>query len=418
MSRSRSICVVSPGSLSSNPRLVKEADALHGAGYDVTAVVCSDSNALGAFDEEIVAKVPWRVRRAARPATDRYVSRVARPLARLLSAGGCHIGPSLASAAYGVPSTALRRATVAVRADLYIAHYVGALPAAAAAVRHHRAMLGFDAEDFHSGEGGEGPDEAFRMRMVEQVEGATVPRCHHVTAASPLIGEAYAAKYGVSPVTVLNVFPRSMGPSARWASPEPSSELKAYWFSQTIGLDRGLQAFVRAMARARTRVTLDIRGSNRWGHGDALMGMARDLGVAAQVRILPMVPPDEVVRLAASYDLGLSLETDVTESRRLCLTNKIFTYLLAGVPVMLSDTPAQRAIAPDLGAAAAVVSLADPDGMASELDRLANEPAALTLAKDTAWRLGQERYNWESESEVLVRSVASAFDRRDREARP
>ncbi|MCX7362561.1 MAG: glycosyltransferase [Alphaproteobacteria bacterium] len=417
MAPSRSVCVVSPGSLSSNPRLVKEADALHNAGYDVTAVVCSDSNDLGAYDDEIVARVPWRVRRATRSATDRYVSRAARLWARFQSAGGRAVGPSLASAAYGVPSGALRRATVAVRADLYIAHYVAALPAAAAAVRRHGALLGFDAEDFHSGEGGEGPAEAFRMQMVERVEGATVPSCSHVTAAAPLIGQAYAARYGVTPVTILNVFPLAMAPSAPVATSGPPNQLKAYWFSQTIGLDRGLQAFLRAMARARAHVTLDIRGSNRWGHGETLMALARDLGIAARVRILPMVAPDEMVRLAASYDLGLSLETDVSESRRLCLTNKIFTYLLAGVPVMLSDTPAQRALAPELGSAAALVTLGDPDGMAGQLDRLANELAALTVAKAVAWRLGQQRYNWEVEREALVRSVAKAFERRDRGAR-
>ena len=34
------VCIVSPGNLASNPRVLKEADALHEAGYAVTAVVC------------------------------------------------------------------------------------------------------------------------------------------------------------------------------------------------------------------------------------------------------------------------------------------------------------------------------------------------------------------------------------------
>ena len=144
---------------------------------------------------------------------------------------------------------------------------------------------------------------------------------------------------------------------------------KAYWFSQTIGLDRGLQSFIQAMARTRTRVTLDIRGGNRWGHGERLVELARGLGIGDRVNLLPIAPPEEMVRLAASYDIGLSLETDVSENRRFCLTNKIFTYLLAGVPVLLSDTPAQRALAPDLGAAARLVSLADPAGHGGDARR-------------------------------------------------
>ena len=47
------ICIVSPGNLASNPRLLKEADALHGAGYAVTAVVCRYSEELRSFDEAI-----------------------------------------------------------------------------------------------------------------------------------------------------------------------------------------------------------------------------------------------------------------------------------------------------------------------------------------------------------------------------
>lgn len=413
----RRICIVSPGNLASNPRVLKEADALHDAGYGVTAVVCDYTEELRDFDDEIAAKVPWTVVRVPRPRGERAITIAASRLARIIAGAGGPVPLALADYAHGGPVSTLRRAALAIPADLYIAHYIAGLAAAASAARRHRAMLGFDAEDFHSGEGGEGPAEAFRMRMAEQVEGATVPSCTHVTAASPLIGQAYSAKYGVSPVTVLNVFPLEMAPPAPAATSGPSNQLKAYWFSQTIGLDRGLQAFLKAMARTRTHVTLDIRGSNRWGHGETLMALARDLGIAAQVRLLPMVPPDEMVRLAASYDLGLSLETGTTESRRLCLTNKIFTYLLAGVPAMLSDTPAQRALAPDLGAAAALVSLDDLDGMAGEIDRLVDVPQTLAKAKDAAWQLGRRRYNWEVEREVLVRSVAAAFERRDRGAR-
>src|SRR4029077_14322802 len=112
--------------------------------------------------------------------------------------------------------------------------------------------------------------------------------------------------------------------------------------------------------------------------------------------------------LAAPYARGLSLETDVSENRRLCLTNKIFTYLLAGVPVLMSDTPAQRALAPDLGAAAALVSLADPQGIAGALDRCG---ASLDAARAEARRLGRERYNWEVEKGALLGSVAAAFER-------
>ena len=412
------VCIVSPGNLASSPRMLKEADALHGAGYEVTAVVCNYTEALRAFDDEIAAEVPWKVVHVPRPAGERVVSLAAGRLARLATAAGVPVPLALAAWANGGPVVTLRRAAVATRADLYIAHYVSGLAAAATAARHHGGMLGFDAEDFHSGEGTGGPDEAFRMKMIETVERAILPSCAYVTAAAPLIGAAYAGRYGLAPTTVLNVFPLDMAaavPRAVAAPGEPA-QLRAYWFSQTIGLDRGLQAFLQAMSRATCRITLDIRGGNRWGHGDGLMSLARDLGIADRVKLLPVAPPEQMVALAAPYDIGLSLETDVSENRRLCLTNKIFTYLLAGVPVVMSDTPAQAALAPDLGAAATVVSLSDPVGMAAALDRLGGSPTALGEARDVALRLGRERYNWDVEKNILLGAVDRAFGKRRQEA--
>ena len=76
----------------------------------------------------------------------------------------------------------------------------------------------------------------------------------------------------------------------------------------------------------------------------------------------------------------------------------------------MSDTPAQRALAPDLGAAARLVSLADPDTVATALDAL-SKPSELAAAKTAAWELGRKRYNWNVEKDVLLRSVEAAFEK-------
>ena len=150
---------------------------------------------------------------------------------------------------------------------------------------------------------------------------------------------------------VLNVFPLSNRPAQgpRERGLEQTKGLRAYWFSQTVGLDRGLQTFIQAMARTRCKVSFDIRGNDPWGHGATLLAQAAHLGVGDRVRLLPLAAPEKMIELSAGYDLGISFEVGETESRRYCLTNKIFTYILAGVPVLLSDTPAQRALAASLG---------------------------------------------------------------------
>jgi glycosyltransferase involved in cell wall biosynthesis len=399
----RTVCIVSPGNLAGNPRILKEADALHEAGYEVTVVVSDSPTGLQSFNAKIASDARWKVVCAPRSAAERYVSAAARLAARVTEELGEQSSPAIAARAYGGPIGPLQSAACSVAADLYIGHYIAGLHAAGVAAQKHKAQLGFDAEDFHPGE----ESDDLRIEIVRVVEAEWLLRCRHFTAAAPLIGKAYAERYGLAiPATVLNVFPLAMAPKQAAPPRHADAPLRAYWFSQTIGLDRGLQSFLQGMAIAGTRVVLEVRGDDRWGYGRTLLAMARDLGIGDRLKLLPTAAPDEMVRLAAAYDLGLSLETDVSENRQLCLTNKIFTYLLAGVPVVMSDTPAQRQLSPKLGEAAALVSLSDPEAMAAAIDRLAS---SLDAAKAHAARLGRKCYNWDVEKKALLASVDAAF---------
>jgi hypothetical protein len=390
----RSVCIVSPGNLGANLRILKEADALHEAGYTVTAVVS---------DAEIASHAPWKIVRAPQSSATRFISAAARLAAWVTEELGEQSSPAVAARAYGGPVGPLQRAACSVAADLYIGHHIAGLHAAGMAAWQHQARLGFDAEDFHPGE----DRDDLRAEIVRVVEAEWPLRCRHFTAAAPLIGEAYAERYGlVVPATVLNVFPLAMAPRQAALPRHADAPLRAYWFSQTISLDHGLQPFLQGMAKAGTPTELELRGDDRWGHGQAPLAMARDLGIGDRLRLLPKVAPDEMVRLAAACDLGLALETDVGENRQLGLTNKIFTYLLADVPVVMSDTPAQRQLASDLGKAAALVSLSGPQAIAAAIDRLAS---GLDTAKAHAARLGRERYNWDVEKKAFLASVDAAF---------
>src|SRR5690348_11583552 len=227
----RSVCIVSPGNLAANPRILKEAGALHEAGYAVTAVVSDYSTGLRGFDAEIASHAPWKVVRAPRSSSERYVSAAARLAARVTDELGQESSPAVAARAYGGPIGPLQQAAASVRADLYIGHYIAGLHAAGVAARQHEARLGFDAEDFHPGE----ERNNLRSEIVRVVEFAWLPRCPHFTAAAPLIGEAYAKCYDLAqPTTVLNVFPLSMAPPSQTlgqaVAPRPANApLRAYW---------------------------------------------------------------------------------------------------------------------------------------------------------------------------------------------
>lgn len=68
--------------------------------------------------------------------------------------------------------------------------------------------------------------------------------------------------------------------------------------------------------------------------------MAGDLGVASRVHFLDPVRPDEVTAFVRSADIGL-LPLRHFGSHEVALANKLFEYLYAGLPVLVSDCKAQ-----------------------------------------------------------------------------
>ncbi len=343
------ICLISPGHLATNPRLVKEADALSQAGHEVT-VIAADYLSWARRADRAFESRAWRIAPPVRFGPDAPIDRrllqfARHRLGRAMFRVGLR-GQRVLTAASHLAAPDLAAAAAEIDADLYVAHYIAALPAAAMAARKRRARYAFDAEDFHLGEREPGSGQEQEQRLIQAVERSWLSGCAYVTAASPGIADAYAQSYDIPrPTVVLNLFPRALAPERATAKGSSPLRPSLYWFSQTIGPNRGLEAAVRAIALARSRPYLFLRGAPAQGFISRLTALAEQEGVADRLHILPPEPPDAMARLAGEFDVGLAAESGHTANRRIALTNKMFTYLLAGIPTAASDIEAHRAIA-------------------------------------------------------------------------
>lgn len=409
----RRICLVTPSHPASNPRLLKEADALHAAGHDIHVVCGRYFPPLDPFDDEIFSQARWKHRGvdySGGPCV--AIAKLLRRLVRKRISARRPASLNNAMLAHHVAIESLAASAARVKADLYIGHTLAGLAAAGLAAEKTSARLGFDAEDFHPAETVEAETDPVEIASIRRIESAFLPRCVHLTAASPLIGRAYAETYGTPiPVTLLNVFPLAEAPPAPVPPERPSGLPLLYWFSQTIGPGRGLKPLISALGRMRAPCVLRLRGIPAEGFPDALRSFARDARFSGRIEFAPVAAPREMVRLAATADLGLSLEQTIPRNRDLCLTNKIFTYLLAGVPVALTATSAQSALAAELGDAALRLDFSRPDDAASTLDSLFASPERLASGRAAAWRLGRSRFNWDHEQQHLLASVSAALSR-------
>ena len=409
------ICLLTPGQPSNNPRLVKEADALTEAGYNVH-VLCVDCGLWPSrTDSNVMAVRPWGCQYVGgmvhnRPLTHR--------LARLRQACSKRVLPwfsgsvSLRRAAMVRVGPELEAAALRHPAKLYIAHHVAVLPAAVRAAAKFGAKVGYDAEDFYTGMRALGQAPSALDRITAEIERKCLKSCDYVTASSPGIADAYVEKYRIPrPTTVLNVFPLEQRPAA-FRSGSEHGPLRLYWFSQCIGGDRGLEDIVQAMGLlGDAHIELHLRGNWQAGYRARLTAVARSARVdGTRIVSHPPAPPDEMVRLSADYDIGLALELPSDQNRMVCMTNKLFVYLLAGNAIVATNVGGQRSLVAELGDAAWSYKPGDIQSLAAGIHKWYTDRAGLEKSRREAWDWGGRRYNWDTEKRTflnLVESVAS-----------
>jgi len=398
--------------VSSTPRLVKEADALAEAGYDVRVVCARHFPPVDPMDQAVIGRSRWRCQRV--DACDRARTlpyKILRRFAQRLVLRIAEPGPRLAALAEDAVSPRILRAAAAEKADLYVGHCLGGLFAAALAAGQHGSAYGFDIEDFHEGETEGAMGRPALARATRALQRRLLPGARFLTASAPLIAEKYAQIYGVRSRVVLNVFPLSEAPERPMAPAPINDQAPAvlYWFSQTVGPDRGLEEVLRMVACMKTPAVLHARGFQSAGYGEQLQRFAAEVGARHPPVFLAPADPREMARLSASAHAGICAEKPTVPNHDVCLANKIFTYLLAGTPAILSPTRAHRAIAPELGSSVRVLELQDPPLAAETLDALLGSEQAQAEARGTAWRLGHSRFCWDREKAIVLENAAAAL---------
>jgi len=377
--------------------MLKAADALHAAGYRVRVVGANHTAWATAADREIMTSRGWRW-------TVVDYARATAPVARLTSGarfkaaervaaavGAQRAPPGLAVRAFSRIHDELVRAVVSEPADVIYGGTTGALAAAAESAAALGVPFGVDFEDFHSGE--HAGDAGMRVNaLAERIEHDVTRSARFVTAGSALIAETYCAKYRIPAVPIHNTFSIRFGPERGAADAEL---LRLYWFSQTIGPGRGLEDLVRACGRVSGTVALHLRGCPAREFATELRAIQREAAPSLTIVHHEPANPDAMVELAQPYDAGLSCEETIVANRSLCLSNKVFTYLAAGVPVILSRTRAQEQLAADLGAAAVLYDVGDVDGLGAQLNALAADADGRRRARAAAREAATRRWHWE-----------------------
>jgi glycosyltransferase involved in cell wall biosynthesis len=221
-----------------------------------------------------------------------------------------------------------------------------------------------------------------------------LPKVDLLTTASPMMSDAYKKLFPQQViVTINNVF------SARYLQPLKKLQhtaLSLFWFSQHIGLYRGLEVFIKALNQLPdSDISLTILGNNRSKvYQQQLMKLSNK---PQQILFREPVAPEDIFAVAAEYDIGLAGEMPNCLNKEICLSNKIFTYLLAGNAILASNMPGQRLFMKEYPGVGFTYEYENANDLAVKIKQLYNDRELLQNQKQQSTEYAVSTLNWEKE---------------------
>lgn len=230
-----------------------------------------------------------------------------------------------------------------LKIDVFVANDLDTLPANYLASRLRRKPLVYDSHEYFT----EVPELVNRPRVKAiwtRIEKALVPKVDAAYTVCESIAEVYRNKYGVDFKVVRNLPLRAMSTTSdpmirshRITHDTP----KIILYQGALNLGRGLEDTIKAMQF--------IDGAEFWLAGDGdltqkLKDLVEELKLESKVKFLGRLPLHELSSITCKADLGISLEEDLGLNYRFALPNKLFDYIQARVPVLVSDLPEMRRV--------------------------------------------------------------------------
>jgi len=398
------ILIITDGHLCRNPRSLKEADALGGAGYDVTVLAVRNQAAAEAHDRILLQGAPFRRETVDMIPGFQTGSRTVFQR-RLLLWAARHAGDHGLGTVYALgPLGPLLRIARRLPADLIIVHNEAPHWVGVQLMKHGR-LVAADIEDWHSEDLLPEDRQRRPLSRIRAIERELVTRAAYVTTTSHAMAGALQARFGGRcPDVITNSFPLQPAPH-RGAPGKPPA---IFWFSQTLGAGRGLELFLSAWRQTRQPSRLALLGQPTPGFDHRLISRL-PADWRSRIGFLPLVPPAELPGVIAQHDIGLATELRIPENKNYTISNKILQYLNAGIAVVASDTAGQREVLAQQPEAGIIVEMHETTHLAEALDRLLADGTALARRQAAARRLAEDVYCWEREAPRLLALVGRAL---------
>jgi glycosyltransferase involved in cell wall biosynthesis len=240
-------------------------------------------------------------------------------------------------------------------------------------------------------------ERPFVRSVWKAIERFVFPKLKYVYTENESKKKLFEEEYNVPLLVVRNFPQRLLKVPVPIERPEWIGDKKVILYQGAINKDRGIEEMVEAMQYLDGFVFLII------GTGDLdhfIQGKISRLELNHKIKMLGIIPFEDLPKYTSIGDIGISIEKDSNISYRYCLPNKIFDYINAGVPVLMSSLIEMRLVLNKYNVGTLIRS--------HEPKEIADTIKSIFLNRDTfnLWKANinkaADELNWENEEKILL----------------
>jgi glycosyltransferase involved in cell wall biosynthesis len=246
-------------------------------------------------------------------------------------------------------------------------------------------------------------EKKFKQAFWKWIEKFFIRRADYVMVTGSMDGQFLKKEYGVNNLILLRNLPRYYKPELQLDlhSHLQIDKTKSVILYQGVLLKgRGIEKIFSVLNELPDHVLVIAGGGEFEEHYQKL---AEEMKIAQQVFFLGKLTQEDLPKVTGSADIGVSLIENLSVSYYHALPNKLFEYIMAEVPVIVSNLPQMKEIVEkyDVGY---IVEFESKDELISAIKKLTDDKNLYEIKKHNC-HIASKELNWEKEVTNLLQTL-------------
>ncbi len=242
-----------------------------------------------------------------------------------------------------------------------------------------------------------------KKRIWEKLEGRIVPKLKYCITVNQSIANWFYNKYKVKFNVVRNITNPLLLKSelTRQDLKLPIDTKLIILQGAGINVDRGAEELIESMQYVDNAILLIVGGGDVI---ETLKDNCKKLNLESKVIFIPKQNPENLLHYTKCADIGLSIDKNSNINYQFSLPNKIFDYLHAGVPVLVSRLTEIEKIVSKYNVGTFIENH-EPKHIAEQINFMLSSNEYNTWKANT--KKASEENNWENEQKVWKEIISA-----------